>query len=98
MLSEDQIFVGDFLLSGWTNIVLTVISTRNTEHVRMFINREVAKDTSGFTIRHSGDGRIVIGREFTDRDDLYVSMHIDELIFFNQALTDDNVNKLYNDV
>ena len=97
-LSEYQIFVGDFLLSGWTHIALTVLSPRYTEHVRMFINGEVAKDTSRFTRWHSGDGRIVIGREFTDRDEGYTSMHIDELIFFNQALTDDNVHELYNDV
>ena len=42
-----------------------------------------------------GDGRVVVGRYYTDQDRDYISVEIDELIFFNQALNNDNINTLY---
>ena len=35
----------------------------------------------------AGDGRIVVGRIKTDQDRYYASMEINELIFFNKALS-----------
>ena len=47
-----------------------------------------------------GDGRIVVGRFAIDRDRAldYASVQVDELLFFNQALSNDDVNALYNAV
>ena len=46
----------------------------------------------------SGDGRIVVGREVTNLDGGYASMEIDELIFFNNALSTTDIKLLYNAV
>ena len=43
-----------------------------------------------------GDGRVVVGRRYVDKDDDYTSLEMDELIFFNEALSDDEVRELYN--
>ena len=43
-----------------------------------------------------GDGRVVVGRRYTNRNQDYAHVEVDELIFFNQALTEDDVSDLYN--
>ena len=52
--------------------------------------------TKGSGSRSAGDGRIVVGRYYSDRDERYVSVQVDELIFFNAALTNDDVQLIYN--
>ena len=67
----------------------------------MYVNGvEVDSDTIGFgkSYSRSGDGRIVVGRAHTDQDKLYASVLVDELLFFNQALINDDINKLYTSV
>ena len=44
----------------------------------------------------TGDGRIVVGRYRKDKDNIYASVQIDELSYFNAALTDDDVLSIYN--
>ena len=41
-----------------------------------------------------GDGRIVFGRFYTDVDDRYASVQMDQLLFFNHALTAPEMFKL----
>ena len=69
--------------------------------IGMFIDgAEVASDT----IKETGstpaplqlDGRIVVGRRYTNRDKDYASVQVDELIYFNQALTDEEIRSIYN--
>ena len=48
------------------------------------------------TINAAGDGQVVFGRSFVDEDDRYTNVEIDELIFFNEALSDGEVRELYN--
>ena len=43
-----------------------------------------------------GEGRIVVGRLYTDKDQNYTSVQVDELIYFNAALTTDDVRSIYN--
>ena len=43
----------------------------------------------------AGDGRIVMGRHYTDLDQNYASVQVDELIFFNQALSPSDVTALW---
>ena len=38
---------------------------------------------------HSMSGRIVIGRRYTDIDDYYASVYLDQLLIFNRAITRD---------
>ena len=44
----------------------------------------------------TGDGRIVVGRSYTNRDERYGSVEVDELIFFNAALTGSDVMSICN--
>ena len=46
----------------------------------------------------AGDSRIVVGRLFTDRDQDYASVQVDELIYFNASLSSDHVQSIYNAV
>ena len=84
--------------SVWTHVVLNYIGTDDGEGVTMSINgREVASDADKYTFSHSaGDGRIVVGRweKDTDLDNNYSGVHVDELIFFNQTLTQQEINIL----
>ena len=58
---------------------------------------EVASDTTKFAKSISaGDGRIVVGRRYPYQDWNYASVQADELIYFNAALTTDDVSSIYN--
>ena len=46
--------------------------------------------------RKGGDEKMVIGRQFVNKDEKYVSMHLDEVMMWNQALDSDEINYLYN--
>ena len=43
-----------------------------------------------------GDGRVVIGRKYADTNNYYSHVEMDELIFFNEALLEEEVSELYN--
>ena len=62
-----------------------------------FNGTEVAsKTTKPAQSYATGDGRIVVGRSYTHRDERYASVEVDELIFFNAALTGSDVMSIYN--
>ena len=63
----------------------------------MYINGEEVETSTIKTRRSSssaGDGRIVVGRYYTDRDRRYATMQIDELVYFNQTLSEQGINTL----
>ena len=84
----------------WTHIVLNYIGPDNGQGIRGYVNgQEVASGTTKHPRSYpAGDGRIVVGRFTTDRDldQLYSSIQIDELIFFNKALSTTDIKLLYN--
>ena len=41
-----------------------------------------------------GDGRVVVGRSFTNEDHYYGSIQVDELLLFNQALSPEEIRIL----
>ena len=53
-------------------------------------------ETPEIRTKESGKGRMVMGRQFTNTDEHYVSMHLDELMMWNEALDSDEINTLYN--
>ena len=78
--------------------MLNYIGPNEGEGIRIYYNgAEVASATTK-TVRSypSGDGRIVVGRHFTNEDRRYISMQVDELIYFNAVLTSDDVQSIYN--
>ena len=84
--------------SRWTHIVLNYIGPENGQGIRNYNDgAEVESDTTKNQQSFSpGDGRIVVGRFFTDRNQQYASVQVDELIFFNRTLTSAEVNSVYN--
>ena len=78
----------------------TYIGPNNGEGITLYIDGEqVASDTikSGRS-GSAEDGKIVVGRYFADRDERYSSVMVDELLFFNASLTNDDVQLIYNSV
>ena len=45
--------------------------------------------------KQPGDGRVLVGRRFTDRNTEYSSVEIYELVFFNNKLTTKEVRMIY---
>ena len=81
--------------AGWTHVLL---NSKDGEGIRIYINgEEVESYTNKRSSSHAaGDGRIVVGRYDAYHDDYYTSVHVDELIYFNAALTTDDVQSIYN--
>ena len=99
-LSDGYFIIGTSKHSGWIHVVLNYIGPSDGEGIRVYYNgMEVANATTKSEFHRpisSGDGRIVVGREVTNLDGSYASMEIDELIFFNNALSTTNIKLLYN--
>ena len=78
--------------------MLNYIGPNDGEGIRMFIDgAEVRSSTTGSGRSASvGEGRIVVGRYYPDRDEHYASVQVDELIYFNAALTNEDVQSIYN--
>ena len=84
--------------TGWTHLVLNYIGPNTGEGIKIFNNGwEAHSDRTKWNASlTSGDGRIVVGRYTTRGDEKYASVEIDELIFFNQYLSIEDVRKLHN--
>ena len=83
--------------SGWTHVVLNYIGPNNGQGIRMFVDgQEVATGTTRVSrVSSGGDGRVVVGKLFAnDISEKYASVQVDELIFFNQALSIDQIRTL----
>ena len=47
------------------------------------------------TSKPAGDGMIVAGRRFTNLNGYYASVSLDEVLFFNSILNEEDVNAIY---
>ena len=74
------------------------IGPNNGEGIRWYQNgQEVTNDTTKAGGPYlPGDSRVVLGRFTTDRDEKYSSVEVDDLIYFNAALTSSDVQSIYN--
>ena len=90
--------------TGWTHVVLNYIGPNDGEGIRVYYNgTEVANATTNSDGTYStGDGRIVVGRYLFlwdgHCDMWYPSLQIDELTFFNKALSTTDITAMYNGV
>ena len=84
--------------TGWTHVVMNYIGPDDGQGIRGYYNgAEVASETTKYGGSYpAGDGRIVVGRFYIDHDKRYTSLKIDELIFFNKALSTTDTKLLYN--
>ena len=79
---------------GWVHFVLNFIGPVNG----IIIYNDGEQVGSGTTAyggpKNDGDRRIVIGRYFAEIEGTYSSIQVDELLLFNQMLTDPEVTML----
>ena len=73
----------------WTHVVLNYFGQNGGQGIQVYFDAvEVGRDTSKVSKTFSGgDGRVVLGRQKTDRDGSYASADVDELLFFNTKLS-----------
>ena len=85
--------------SGWFHLVLNFLPTGNRP-IRMYCNGVLCRSdelNQYERIFKPGTGRVVLGRQFIDYDgNYYADICVDELLFFNEALTDQNNQDLNN--
>ena len=78
--------------SGWFHIVLNFIGLDDGQEIRIYHDGvNVANDMSitiSTSMRPETDRRIVLGRLYTDSNENYATVQVDDLVFFNRALTE----------
>ena len=97
-LTNRRFFTSNSRPTGWTHVLLNYIGPNNGQGIRIYYNGEqVASDTrkSNLYSEHQpGNGRIVVGRYYTNKDQRYASVEIDELVFFNNSLNLEEIEYL----
>ena len=82
----------------WIHLVMNYIGPMENEGFEVFQDGSLVQvqlgrgDYDGIP----GNGSLVIGKRYVDEDNKYVSMDLDELVFFNRKLMAPEVMKIYN--
>ena len=74
--------------SGWTHFLLNYIGPSNGDGIRVYSDGVEESFPAG-------NGRVVVGRFYTNRDAIYGSSEADELIYFNKALTTEEIEAVF---
>ena len=82
----------------WYHLVMNYMGPNDGQGITVYTDgalrgSDTNKDTHTYT---AGDGRLVIGRHYTDHDGHYESVTFDELTFWNRILTLQEIQALYN--
>ena len=82
---------------GWIHVVFNYLGPDPGEGILLFYNGiEIKRSYSSAPYTTlPNDNRIVVGRMYIDSDEGYASIQIDELRFFNQILTVEEIGLLY---
>ena len=83
--------------NDWFHVVVNYCGPNNGEGFNTYFNGELAYSDTTVEEEASkpGDRRIVIGRSFTEVDNYYTSMAIDEMLMLNKILTEQEIKCLY---
>ena len=84
--------------TGWIHMMVSYSGQSNAETIEIYING-VLMASSNDTSNHphgTGNGQIVLGRYYTNSHQLYQNVMLDELAFFNTALSEQSAAMLYN--
>ena len=82
---------------GWFHIVVNFIGPNITQGFRVYNDGVPVGGNSRVEtgITHvEGNGRMVFGRFYTNSNERYASAQMDELLLFNQVLTETEIAKL----
>ena len=86
-------------MSEWTHIVLNYIGPNDGQGIQIYQDGVLARTQTVkmalMTPYQPGDGRAVLGRKETNQDRDYSSIEMDELLFFNNKLTAEEVRMIY---
>ena len=76
--------------------MLNYIGPNNGEGIRIYYNgkKEASSGRKLYGGNTAHSGRIIAGRFNTEADQYYTSVQVDELIFFDQSLTLEEINML----
>ena len=90
---DDPVPVPTRNFAGWFHIVFNFIGPNDGQGFTVYHDGELVQNASRKRpIRNfPRNSRIVIGRFWTASDQLYSSLHMDELMFFNQPMTKEQV-------
>ena len=79
--------------SGWNHITVDFLGPEDGQGIRIYRNGlQDASDDSTYSITvDTGDDITVVGRYYTNQDNYYTSLEIDELAFFNAKLSEDQI-------
>ena len=83
----------------WDHFVINYIGKTHEEKIRIYKNGVLAGWYKANYFPQSyprGGTRLVIGRSYTEQDGQYSSVDVDELLLFNQILTDSHIQHLAN--
>ena len=84
--------------SGWMHIALNYVGPDDGQGIRIYqdgvqIGSDDTKSSATLTF---GDGRVVVGRMYTDGDEGYAGVDVDELLFFDEKLSDQEIMDIKN--
>ena len=79
------------------HLVLNFLGRNIGEGIQAFRDGTLRQASSGGASNDAttGFGQVVVGRRYVNSNQDYAHVEVDELIFFNQALTEDDVSDLY---
>ena len=82
----------------WLHLVMNFIGRNNGQGLQAFRDGTLHESQPGGSVgdESTGTGQVVVGRRHINSNRDYGHVEVDELIFFNQTLTTEEVEQLYN--
>ena len=84
----------------WTHVVVNYIGPggSNTRGIYVYYNGELEGDDAIINPAslQAGNGRVVVGRHLSEKDQDYAGVEVDELLVFNSNLDENQIDAIYN--
>ena len=95
-LADRNFLINVAIPSGWTHLGLNYIGPNNGQGIRVYYDgAQAGSDKMKYPKTYQpGASRVILGRELINVDAGYASVDVDELFFFNEALSDQNIQHL----
>ena len=87
----------DISYNQWHHLVGSFANLEGEERIKLYLDGELYDTIDETDIRSSSTGsrRVLIGRAYINADNAYTSLEMDELLFYNRALEELEVQALY---
>ena len=87
------------MVGGWLHLAGVYYGSSEGEGITLYLNGiQVANDTTRATASSviPESGKLVVGRKRSEINDIYASVEVDEILFFNRKLSAPEVQMIYN--